>query len=103
VLVIAEKRLPPLALVVVRVSLREISGDGGNADPKAELLEFRLDLSGSPTVLIGESTNESLYFDRDRRSSRPGPRNESPVQPESLAVPADDRVWLNDDQGFFPA
>ncbi|MBW2498571.1 MAG: hypothetical protein JRF61_14950 [Deltaproteobacteria bacterium] len=101
--VIEKKRLPSLPLIVVGISLREISRDGGKADPKAELLEFRLDLSGSPTVLIGESTNEGLYLDGDRRSSRTGPRNESPVQPESLAVPADDCVRLDDDQGLPPS
>ena len=52
VLVIAKKRLPPLAPVVVRVSLWKISRDGGEADPKAELLEFRLDLSSAPTILV---------------------------------------------------
>jgi len=68
-LVIAKKRLPALALILVGTSLREIPRDGGKADPKAELLEFRLDLSGSPTVLIGESTNEGLYLNGNRRGA----------------------------------
>ncbi len=70
VLVIAKERLPALALVVVRVSVWKISRDSGEADPKAKLLEFRLDFSGSPAVLVCESTNESLQFDRNGRSPR---------------------------------
>jgi hypothetical protein len=75
VLVIAKKRLPALALLVVRVSLWKISRDRGEAHGEAQLLEFRLDLSGTPTVLTRESTNESLQFDRNGRSPRTAFRN----------------------------
>ena len=69
-LMIAKKRLPALALVVVRVSLREIPRDGGEADPESELFEFCLDLSSPPSALIGESSDEGLYLNGNRRSPR---------------------------------
>ena len=60
--VIAEKRPPSVALIMVRLSLREISRDGGQADGDSELSEFSADLSGAPTVLSCESTNEGLHL-----------------------------------------
>jgi hypothetical protein len=102
VFVIAKKRLPALALVAVRISLREISRDGGDADGETQLLEFRSDFSGSPTVLIRESTNQGLNLWRDWRSSKPACRNGSPVEPKTLTVPTDDCVGLDDDQDLFP-
>jgi len=99
---IAKKRPPPLALIVVGILLREISRDGGDADGEAQLFEFSLDLSGTPAVLIRESTNQGLNLWRDWRSSRPACRNGSPVEPKTLAVPTDDCVGLEDDQDLFP-
>ena len=49
--VIAKEGPPPLALIMVRISLREISRDGGKADGNPKLLEFAPDLSGAPAVL----------------------------------------------------
>jgi hypothetical protein len=73
--VIAKEGPPPLALIRVRVSLREISRDGGKADRDPKLLEFSPDLSGAPTVLSCESTNEGLYLNpdrlRDRKTQKP--------------------------------
>ena len=101
VLGFSEKRFPALALVLVQVSLREMPTDGGEAHGETQLFEFSLDLSGAPIVLLRESTNGSLHFDWDRMSSETGPRNESPIQSESVAVPADDRFGLDDDQDLF--
>ena len=58
--VVANKRLPSLALIVIGISLWEISRDGAEADRDPELLEFRLDLSGAPAVLIREPTDQGL-------------------------------------------
>ena len=100
--VIVKKRLPPLALMVVGISLREISRDGGkpNRDPK--LRKFSPDLSGAPAVLSCESANEGLYVSRNGRTPGSAPRNRSPVEAESLAMPSDDGLGLNDDQNIFP-
>jgi hypothetical protein len=55
--VIAKEHLPPLSLVVVWLSLREISRDGGEANRNPKLREFSPNLSGAPSVLSRESTN----------------------------------------------
>jgi len=100
--VIAKERLPSLALIVVGISLREISRDGGEANRDPELLEFRTNLSGTPAILVRESTNEGLNLWRDWRASGPRPRDGSPVEPITLAMPANDRVRLDDDEILFP-
>ncbi len=103
VLVIAKKRPPLLALIVVRTSLREVSRDGGEADRDPKLFEFGPDFPGAPAVLIRESTNEGLHLRRNRGSSGSWLRARSPVEPETLAMPADNGVWLDDDQDLSPA
>jgi hypothetical protein len=100
--VIVKKRLPSLALIVVRISLREISRDSREADRDPKFFEFSPDLSGAPAVLACESTNEGLHLSWNRRPSGSAFRDRSPVQPESLAMPADDSVGLNDEQDLFP-
>ena len=61
-LVISKERLPALALVVVRLSLRAISRDAGEADRNPKLLKSGLDLSRIPAVLSRESTNQRLHI-----------------------------------------
>ena len=99
---IAKEGLPALVLVLVRVSLREIPRDGGEADGDPKFLEFSSDLSGAPAVLSCESTNEGLHFNRDGRPPGTALRNGSPVQLETLAMPTDDGVRLDDDEGLLP-
>jgi len=101
-LVIVKGRPPPLALIMVRISLREISRDGGQADGDPKLRELGPNLSGAPAILICESTNEHLHLSRNRRPSGSALRDRSPVEPEILGVPADDGFGLNDDQDLFP-
>jgi len=60
--VIVKERPPPLALIMVRLSLWEIPRDCGEANRDPKLREFSPDLSGSPAVLIRESTNEGLHL-----------------------------------------
>jgi hypothetical protein len=62
VFVIAKERLPPLALTVVRIALREISRDSGEADGDPKLREFSPDFSGTPAVLVRKATNERLHL-----------------------------------------
>ena len=101
-LVIVKERPPPLALIMVRISLREISRDGGQTDGDPKLRELGPNLSGAPAILICESANEHLHLSRNRRPSGSALRDRSPVEPETLAVPADDGFGLNDDQDLFP-
>jgi len=67
--VIVKERPPPLALIVVRISLRESSRDRGEADRDPEFFEFSPNLSGAPAVLIGESTNEDPNLSWNRRGA----------------------------------
>jgi hypothetical protein len=60
--VIVKKRLPPLALTVVRIALRKISRDSGEADRDPKLREFSLDFSGTPAVRVRKSANERLHL-----------------------------------------
>ena len=101
--VIVKERPPALALIMVRISLREISRDSREADRDPKLFEFSPNLSGAPAVLICKSTNEGLDLRWNRRPSGSTLRDRSPVQPESLAMPADYRVGLNDDQDLLPS
>ncbi len=64
---------------------------------------FGLDLPRSPVVLIRESTNEGLHLSWNWRLPGVSFRNGSPIQPESLAMPAGDGVGLDDDEGLSPS
>ncbi len=88
---------------MVRISFREISRDSREADRDPKFFEFSPNLSGAPTVLICKSKNEDLHLRRNGRSPRTTFRNRSPVQPKSLAVPADHGFGLNDDQDLLPS
>ncbi len=101
--VIAKERSPPLALIMARISLREISRDSREADRDPKFFEFSLNLSGAPVVLVRKPTNEGLHLHRNGRSTGSVLRNRSPVQPESLAMPSDHGFGPNDDQGLFPS
>ena len=67
--VITKECLPALALTMVRLSLWEISRDGGEADGDPKFREFSPDLSGASAVLICESTNEGLRLSPNRRGA----------------------------------
>jgi hypothetical protein len=99
---IPKERAPALTLISVGISLWEISRDRGEANEDPELLEFALNLSGSPAVLVGESLNERSYLSRDRGPTRSGLRDRAPLESESLAMPSGHSVGLNDDQDLFP-
>ena len=53
---------PALAMILVRISLREVSRDAGEADRNPKLLEFSPDLSGASALLGCESPNERLHL-----------------------------------------
>jgi len=103
VFVILKERLPPLALIVIRPSLWESSRDRGEANRDSKLREFRLDLSGSPAVLIRKPTNQGLNLNWNRRPAGSALRNGSPVEPETLSMPADHGVGLNEDPDLSPS
>jgi hypothetical protein len=60
--VIVKEGSPSLALITVRLSLREISRDGGEADRDPKFFEFSPNLSGAPAVLIWGIGGSSCVF-----------------------------------------
>jgi hypothetical protein len=103
VLMIAKKRHPSLLLTGVGCSFREATRDACEADGEFELLELGVDFTSTPTILVGQPTNECLQFSRDRRSPWTTLRNGPPVQEETLAVSANHGVRLDDHERVFPA
>lgn len=100
---ITKERAPSLALIAVGISFREGSRDGGKTNEDPELLEFGSNLPGTPAVFVCESANERLHLGWNRRPTGSGLRDRSPVQPESLSMPANHGVGLDDDQDFLPS
>ena len=94
---------PALQLRAPGESLGEVSRDRGEAHRETELLEFRLDFPCSPGILHGEPRNQFLHFGREAWSAGTPLRDPPPINPESLAVPPDHRLRLDDNQGFPPA
>ena len=94
---------PALRFLANGASFWEISRDRGKTHPQAELLEFGVDLPRSPGVLGSEPMNESLHLRRDAWSAGTALRDPPPVESESLAVPPDHGVGLDDDQDLPPA
>ena len=101
--VIPKERAPSLTLIAVGRSRWEIPGYCGEPHEDPELLEFCSNLPGSPAVLVRESPNECPYLGWDRRSTRSGLRDRSPVRPESLAMPSGHSVRLDDDEDALPS
>ncbi len=95
---IAEKRHPTLLLTGIGCSYREVTRDGCEADGETGLLKFGVDLTCTPVVLPCHPTNECLPLLRDRRSPWTTLRNGPPIQEETLAVPANDGIRLDDDE-----
>jgi hypothetical protein len=103
VLVVAQEGRPPLLMTRVGRTLREIARDGGQADREPELLEFALDLPRPPAILEREAVDQLSQLPRDPRPPGPASGESAPIEPEALAVPADDGLRLDDDQHFLPA
>jgi len=103
VLVISEERDPTLTAAEIRWALREIARDRRQADGEAELRELTVDLPRPPAVLERKAADQLSHFLRDAGSPWPALGKGPPVESEALAVPADDRLGLDDDQYFLPA
>ena len=73
---------------------------------EAQHLQFTMNPWSSPgAVLRDHAENDLPQFRADTLSSRSGPvsRNPRPIQPETLAVPADNGLRLDEDQRLLPA
>ena len=84
---------------------RHEAGDAALADVDAELEQLAVDPWRAPAYVgLGHLENERLDSGRDVvLSGGTGTRLPAPEKAESSAVPADDGVWLDDDQHIRPA
>ncbi len=103
VLVIVQESDPALLLASIGCSLWVITRDGCETDFEAELLEFTVNLSSTPAILVRQSTNECLQLAGDRRSPGPRLRDGPPIEAEPLAVLANHCFRFDEDDGVFPA
>ena len=100
---IPKESQPALVLIVALSSLGEVPRHGGQAHVETKLLELGLNLSGTPGVLAGKTSNQIAQFRGDRRPAGDSIRDRSPVEAEPLPVLADDGLGLDDEEGVFPA
>ncbi len=102
VLVIAEEGRPALPLAGISLLLGEVTRDRRKAYPDAQLRQLCLDLPRTPAVLGRHPDDEGFRFFRDRRSSRSGCRDRSPIPTKALAMPSDDGLRANDHEMVLP-
>lgn len=81
-----------------------VLADTGFPDDNTEFEKFAVNSRRSPERIFPAQPSDQLPdFFRDRRSAGPPtPDLPSPEEPESLAVPGDHSLWLNDDEGGSP-
>ena len=75
-------------------------------DIEAEHLQFSMNARRTPCLVLGyHAENDLPQFPSDTLSSRSGSvsRNPRPIQSETLAVPADNGLRLNENQCALPA
>ena len=103
VAVVSEEGQPPLARVATAIDPPKISGDGPFGDDEAELLKFSVDLRGSPVrVLFGQTSDQRPDLFGGLRPAAPRPGTPAPKEPKTRAMPADDRLGLDDDEDVGP-
>jgi hypothetical protein len=85
------------------IGLGLVARDRREAHLDSELRQLGLDLPSSPVILGRHPNDECLDVFRDRRSPGSGHGDRTPVAAKSLAVPADHRLWLNDEEGAPPS
>ena len=101
---ILEKRKPAFARVAAAPNPSQIAGHGPFRDDEAELLQFSVDLGGSPVrVLFGQATDQTPDLLGDLRPAAARPGSPTPVETKTGAVPADDGLGLDDDEDVGPA
>ena len=101
--VITQEGDPALGRTRSRFRFRQIARDRREAQLNPELRQFGLDLSSSPVILRGNSVDQLFRLFGDRRSPRSRNGDRSPVATESLAVPPDHGLRLNDEENLPPS
>ena len=100
--VVAKECHPSLLPVAVGWPLWHVARHGREAHREAELREFCMNLPSAPRIVRCELLDQCSNFGRDWWASQSRPRNPSPVEPESIAVPSHHRVRLDNDEGMLP-
>ncbi len=86
------------------LTANHVSGHGQLCDLVAEQMKLRTDPASSPGgVVAGHATDEDPDLPIQRRPPAPAPRLPAPVEAKSLAVPAEYRLGLHDEQARSPA
>ena len=76
-------------------------GSFGNLE--VELPKFSVDLGGSPIrVLFSQASDQNTNLIGDLRAATAWPGSPTPVETETGAVPADDRLGLHDEEDVGP-
>ncbi len=97
--VIAQESLP--ALRRRSASARHVFGDGRLADLDAQLQQFSMDPRRTPErVLTAHLPDQVAHVIRNRRPPGPPSRSPAPVQAEATAMPAHQRLGLEDHRGL---
>ncbi len=104
--VIAQKRRPSLRRFRVSRRLPHPTQHGSLRDVEAEHLELAVDARRSPGGVLGDHA-EDQYAQFLARWPSPNtgtlPRDPFPIELESGAMPADDRLRLDDEERLLPA
>ena len=101
---VLEKAQPTLARVAPATNSPKIPGHTSFRDDEAELLQFSVDLGGSPIrVFFGQASDQAADFIGNLRPPTARSRAPSPVETETLAMPADDGFRFDEDEDVGPA
>ena len=102
--VIVHKRQPPHRLLAIGAPFQpsQITRDGWFRDSEAELQQFAMDAWRAPArILAFDSADKQADLVVDLRPTG-WPGTQAPKQPESGAVPSDNSISFDDDQGTGP-
>ena len=102
VAVIPQEGDPALLGARIGFGLRQVARDRGATYLNPELRQLGLDLPSAPTILGCHPDDQSPGLLRHGRSARSGPRDPAPVASESLAMPPDHGLRLDDDESASP-
>jgi hypothetical protein len=101
---VLEKGQPAFAMVAPATNSPKIPGHTSFRDDEAELLQFAVDLGGSPVrVFFGQASDQTADFLGDLQPATARSRAPSPVETEALAMLADDGFWFHQHEDVGPA
>jgi len=102
--VIPEEGRPSLASLRGARQVAKIARDAALGDLEAEAEQFSVDAGRAPGILRGHPPDESADLAREGRpaGARAPPGQPVPVDAEAGAVPAHDRIRLDDGEGLGP-